>query len=295
MAGLLFADGFFPFPVPNVQEWDGETLFPTGTDGGTGYEKAVPSLEDDAFKIVCGPGTPYPFGISLEAATMLYWRSRYFLFQYEDLEQTISSDGASVTFNFKDAKTQQGTDGGAEKKETDLILGRDSGANAANSTTDISESDSDSGSSVDVYVQGPLLFFFNEPESLPIFPGPRMVKSGGLYWPAVFPALNFSMRRFFFVDDVLEQEGTVLNPILEYALGTEEEPETPVFPPFIDLGITLFKGSAVFEEVAVSIPVFQDPSVDPISPAITLPSLEVSISKFLTYGGIYDEDTGERN
>jgi hypothetical protein len=60
------------------------------------------------------------------------------------------------------------------------------------------------------------------------------------------------------------------------------------------LGITLFKGSAVFEEVAVSIPVFQDPSVDPISPAITLPSLEVSISKFMTYGGIYNEDTGAR-
>jgi hypothetical protein len=66
--GLLFADGFFPFPISrdDVEEWDGSTFY-----------NGAPSNASDKTTRVVGPFTHRPVGFTLEELSRIFWRVKH--------------------------------------------------------------------------------------------------------------------------------------------------------------------------------------------------------------------------
>jgi hypothetical protein len=91
--GIFFADGYFPFPVPIVPVWDGETFFEDEIFGVEGQRKR-PSADPEVYKLVCGPKTSFPIGpMSREEASWMYWRIKEWDVMEDIAESVSASEG----------------------------------------------------------------------------------------------------------------------------------------------------------------------------------------------------------
>lgn len=100
---VTFCEGFFPFCIKEAEEWDGETYY--------GFR---PSGSNTSYIPVVGQGTPYPIAMSLEEVSALYWRTRVARLQVDQIAvttiapQTVTGVSfAALPENFTSAQWNQ--------------------------------------------------------------------------------------------------------------------------------------------------------------------------------------------
>lgn len=279
MSGLLYADGFFPLCVDSGEVWDGETYF-----------ENKPSNSADKLTNVVGPGTLHPIGMTLEEMVKIYWRMKYIkascsyrINQY--YSQDDPPDWGEPLFSPIDIEIN-GDDYKDELKDEDGEVCNDiqvynnvGGENTREVTTLVGQEASLVCLKVwALNVNGGTLDGFPWAPELGIYWKPR---SGLLCEGEYFPYF-----RVFSISAIYENTAELNSYAGKVSQGAGYETLT-AFP-----GSSLFgKDLTVFGPPAPSLP----PPADGYTYIETLSAnVNIEAYKYFTYGGIYDETTGER-
>jgi len=303
VSGLLYADGYFPFCIQEnaqdglpVEVWDGVTYYklegqwPDGDDDPfTEVPDFYPSKTSGEQIDVLGVGTFYPVGFTFEELMFLYWRVRRFDIKPVDGPAWVA--GPLDVFPIIE---------GGEELEITAARGDDAGLRPLQNAEQAL-----------VCVQG---FYYRRygdalyvDEMFPDVPGEEYAQitfSVGISFLPIGPVYRSGNLYYPFI----EVEGTYSNLLNGDPVPYEEwryfqkniipfkykEEDWGVNSGFIDVvgpPVASFRLILKLPTRDVTIPFYAMIGIGLGDPLITL---VIEPSKYFTYGGIYDEDTGER-
>lgn len=267
-----------------IEEWDGETYF--GVDS--------PSNSSEAQTSVVGEGTPWPIGVTLEELFKLYYRAAFLkvtgVVHVGDLYTSSEFDGwGTPIFEDRSVELDEGylallpTD--AKRYEDIVILEEGSGWDDSY-TSDPPKEEHELPCPSYLFLQAgeadpdeEFLMVFVE---LFLGSGSKAKKFEGLYYPKLEARVEWGNGYGPFNSNVIASSRKLTLP--EWATTTHTEFEASAF----EKDLKMYGAPA---------PAGSPPPLDfPFGYVwLHLKSATFTVvAKYLTYGGIYDEDTGEK-
>lgn len=321
--GLFYADGFFPFAVPEGEEWDGSTYV------GVNPSKSAEEFGDRTNLFVVGPGSHYPVGFSLFAMDQIFWKVKSLSVGTDWLLRTEThSGGPDVVLNlrgeipstefpagyvqdkyfpneFGDIETLK-VYGLSNDYETGLVV---PGLIGEKPTSDyvflergMQDDDEKRRSLVcgnscrhkafgwngvpSAWEENGEFFSMFQHDSIPPAKLPEILKVGDLYYPRLFITTLSYERSWYTGDPVPSFLDATLGGNIFSAQSLRGDPtgDTPwqergeIPCTFFGETIPLFSRPLLVEE----------PVIESVSGVVAITPV-----KYWTYGGVYDEDTGE--
>lgn len=309
MRGLTFCDGYATIPIrskavrtstqtlEDVVEWDGTTY--------SGASPGLPSkYSGEAFPVV-GYGTDYPFGLDLETAVKLYMRPKIMRFTVGGLSAFSASGGGGATGTFPAASVYIECDASEEidppefsrvQDQRDLVPGPGS-----RFIFEIPENDAPP-ETISEFIDdrtldspGGIVRGIASCDRISVCSQALIYKVGGLYYPQMRFGWHIDLLAGRTIDP--EEEGdegggaTLAIRSTNRALPTEEGAS------FVGVACTIFGEDRELTLRCETISTLTGTGASITGGAGDI-TLDIGVPPdsggWLTYGGIYDEDTGAK-
>lgn len=302
---FVYTGGHFPFPVPESEVWDGLTLAVYATHGADGIpwsaEKNLPAV---------GPKTGYPFGFTLDQVAYMYWRARAVEFAHDlDWQIVLDSEtqgfaaGSPLNLEFINA------DGSADFNEfawRSLMLA---------TTLTYTQTEGDTAGEID-------MDFDSEPLEEPIWSETGLGSFGGFtvvsfLWiltqftgrvstenPILrvgnlyYPRMAFDFDLYLFASSSTDGVGSGTQEVkLKTSFIGPGSNDGQIADEWIDVELSLTFPASLGGAQFLTLPFAKTTTGEDAGPRASLttppPALQITFPKHWTYGGIYDETTGE--